>query len=163
MFKLFKKRILVFLAGTFICTSAFAEGKNLGLGLLVGQPTGITAMYSLNIHRAIDLTVSYDFSRNFDSFLFMGDYLFRKPESLRIDTVDFGWYWGIGLFYAHFSFDVLFLNVDSFAMGPRFPVGLFYSFPTVPIEVFIEFGLGISVLPGIRFNPTGGIGGRFFF
>lgn len=156
-------RIILLCLSLGISIPAFGNSKNIGLGAVVGQPTGLTAMYTLSMHRAIDLTVSYDFSRNFDSFLFMGDYLFRKPDTLQIDTIDFGWYWGVGFYYAYFSFGNQILNLDAYEIGPRIPVGLFYSFPNFPVEVFVELGVGLAVLPGVRFTPTAGIGGRYFF
>jgi len=144
-------------------SQAAAGSKNFGIGFVAGQPSGISALYTTSIHRAIDFTVSYDLSRNFNAFLFMGDYLFRKPESLQIGKVDFGWYWGAGVFYLQHNRPLDLIGVDFFRAGPRLPIGAYYVFSTIPVEAYIEIGIGFSILPSIELEPTGGIGARYFF
>jgi len=52
---------------------------------------------------------------------------------------------------------------DSPLMGVRVPAGIAYRFRTIPLELFLEAGLDISLLPGFDLAGSGGLGVRYRF
>ena len=133
-----------------------------GIGIILGEPTGITAKLYLRSDQAIQAAVGGAFAHS--GFQGTVDYLFH-PWILQ-DTESFvlPLYLGPGLRIIDYSGG---MNGDHAALGLRAVVGLLFDFKTVPLDAFIEvapigeyaFGKGYGW--DVWFNAGAGV--RYYF
>jgi hypothetical protein len=142
--------LLVFFAG-----SAVAAGGPFGLGIIVGEPTGLSGKLFLSDANAIDGAVAWSFSGD-NAFHIHGDYLYHNYTLLDVEKGKLPLYFGIG---ASFKFRE---DADD-NLGVRIPVGLAYMFDGAPFDVFVEIVPVLELTPDTDFELEGAIGGRFFF
>jgi hypothetical protein len=134
-----------------------SRGK--GLGLILGEPTGLTAKFWKNQDRAIDAGLAF----SFDRFVFLySDYLFHFKSISGIRP-----YAGIGgglLISSGNKNGKYFDNRDgSVGIGVRIPLGGEWFIPDAPFGIFAELVPGIGLVPSTYGFFQGGIGARFYF
>jgi hypothetical protein len=139
--------------------------KGLGVGLILGDPTGISAKYFLGAN-AVDGAISY----NDHEFVIYGDYLKHFP----------GWpgkenafvagltpYVGVGPVIAITDDDKernrRLLEDDDFALGARIPLGIEWMATEVPVGLSLELAPGILVAPETDGFGQGGFLARYYF
>ena len=135
--------------------NAHAQGKtnDLGAGIILGEPTGITAKWWNSNDRAIDLAVAWSTGRN-DRFHLHGDYLIHRYDLISVDAGKLPVYYGVG---ARLGFG------DVVDLGVRIPVGIAYEFANDPFELFFEIVPVLNLYPGTDFDANGGFGVRYYF
>jgi hypothetical protein len=136
-----------------ISPAAFSDTKLLGIGVYLGEPTGVTAAFNADQSNTIDILFAWSF-QNTGSFYLHGDYQYRFPTFFNIEEVTFGAFFGLGG-------KILFNN--DITAGLRFPLGIYHSFKTVPIELFFEIAPQFELYPATDFTMGGGIGFYYFF
>lgn len=149
-----------------------AKTQDVGLGLILGEPTGLTAKFWLSGRDAIDVGLAYSFS---NYFLIYSDFLFHFRGAFG-QSSQFAKgltpYLGIGgeLFFVTDSESRLKGNhryfkddSDSVGIGLRIPLGLEWMTPTVPLGVFVELAPGVGIAPSTYGFLQGGVGARFYF
>lgn len=134
--------------------SAYAADEKLGVGLLLGSHSGISANYKFEENKSIDFLGSYDFGDN-QEYYFHSTYLFRHPKSIDFDTISFGWYGGLG---AKIESDD-----NDFNMGARVALGLNYELETKPIEIFTEVAATMNVIQNTDTDVNVALGARYYF
>ncbi len=129
-----------------------------GLGVFLGQPIGITFGMDLSPTSLLDFKAAWDFSgvdgTRF-AMLFQGNYQFTLPGSFVIQRHDIVPFFGLGA--------ELGLGSDGVKLGLRIPLGLDYRFVSVPLELFLEAGIGMYVFPKTELSWGGGLGVRYRF
>jgi hypothetical protein len=126
-----------------------------GAGIILGEPTGVSAKYFLNDRMAVDAAAGW--SLHDDSEFYMhGDLLFHSFDLIPVQSGRMPVYVGAGGF-------VRFRDDDDTQAGVRVPVGVSYMFEKAPVDIFVEFAPGIDLTPSTRADFTGGIGVRFWF
>jgi hypothetical protein len=137
----------------------------LGLGAILGEPTGFTGKYWQDTTHAIDGGMAYSFS---DFFLTYVDYLwhFKTEPSLVRDHL--APYIGVGgeLFVSTQSNrknDEFFTEHGSVGFGVRVPIGLEWTPPHTPIGIYGELAPGVGIVPATFGFLQGGVGARFYF
>lgn len=133
------------------------EGKRVGAGLYLGEPTGLTVKGYLTNKLAIDGIAAWDFRDK--AFTVIGDItydFFHIPTDSHLVKIPF--YVGGG---AKFEFNGG--PHDETVVGLRIPVGVAIQWVHHPIEIFAEIAPGINVSPSSDFDLMGGIGARFYF
>jgi hypothetical protein len=130
-----------------------AEIRGFGLGVLLGEPTGLSAKAWLGDVSAVDGAAAWSFQGE-DSFYFHSDYLLHYADWPVSDAGILSGFAGIG--------GKLHLEEDL-RLGLRIPFGLSYSFDSVPVELFIEFAPGVDLIPATQGAFTGGLGVRYYF
>ena len=148
-----KTVIAVLLALVLLSPAAFADGGPLGLGIILGEPTGISAKLWLGDTHALDAAVAWSFQDE-GSFYFHGSYLFHMMDLISVEQGSLPLYIGIG--------GKISLR-DEPHVGIRVPVGLAYIFPTAPVDVFLEIAPGIGLIPSTSPDWGAGLGVRYFF
>ncbi|MCB0327513.1 MAG: hypothetical protein KDD52_07835 [Bdellovibrionales bacterium] len=136
-----------------------AIGETFGIGVLLGEPTGISGNLMLSRRSSIDMAVAYDLSgdENFETHV---DYLYRSPNSINLDGLLLGWFFGVGgKFRTHDGNG----GSDDFRIGPRVPIGINHEFAEVPVEIFAEFALIMNIIPATDVDFDTGIGARIYF
>ena len=126
-------------------------GGKTGLGIMLGEPSGISLKAWNNSNTAIDAGLAWSLSGK-DAIHIHADYLWHKW--LDVEKGDLAFYYGIGARAAFTS--------DPF-IGARIPLGLNYLAPESPIGFFIEIAPILDVLPDTDGDANGGIGFRYYF
>ena len=125
-----------------------------GVGLLLGEPTGLSMKYWLNESFAVDGGVGASFFREngvqlHSDVLWHAFGLFDVPEG-RLPL-----YFGLGG-------RVKFEDGDD-RFGIRFPIGVSYMFDQRPIDVFLEVAPILDVSPSVQGSFNAVLGARVWF
>jgi hypothetical protein len=149
-----KKSIIVFLLGIIVLPiTAGAQDSGFGLGIILGEPTGVSFKSWVGRREAIDVAVAWSFDGE-GAIHIHADYLFHNFRLFRIEKGDLVLYYGIG---------VRVKTVHRTQVGIRIPLGLSYLFERDPIEIFFELGPIMNVTPKTLFRMTTGVGVRYYF
>ncbi len=140
-----------------------AEAQNkpgpFGVGLILGEPSGLSGKLMLSDANALQLHLGYGVGRRGRLVLVL-DYLFHIHNVMPATPVGlFSPYVGVGgrLGVRDEPFD------DDVVLGVRIPVGLSFVLTAAPVELFAEVAVGIGLLPETAALIDGGLGGRFYF
>ena len=146
-----KKTIFIVLLG-FLTLAVSAQDSGIGAGIIVGEPTGLSAKTWLSANDAVDAGVAWSITHGW--FHIHADYLRHSFNLIPVEVGQLPLYYGIG---ARIGFG------PDVSVGVRVPVGLSYLFEGTPLDVFIEVVPGITILPNTQFDMGGGIGVRYWF
>jgi len=144
---------VVVLAAVLICGTAQAQDRGFGLGVILGEPTGISGKLWTGYRTAIDGAVAWSFEKE-SSLHLHGDLLFHSFNRVRVDRGKFLLYYGIG---GRVKFE------DDSRLGVRFPLGIDYLFAKSPLDCFLEIVPILDLAPKTDFGLNGAIGIRYFF
>lgn len=136
--------------GIFFTLDAQSRHSNTELGIIVGEPTGLSLKLWQSESTAINGAVAWSFGRN-ESVHIHADYLIHNP--LQVDRGSLALYYGIGA-------RAVFANKTKF--GARIPLGLQYNIPSSRLSVFFEVAPIFDLVPATDFSVNGGIGIRYF-
>ncbi len=146
--------ILVFTA----CTAARAAG-DFGLGIILGDPSGITGKYFISKTDAIDGGIGDAMG---DGFYLYGDYLRHFPGVIPVREMNL--YIGGGGAFHHYHHDRKDKeDIDENRIELRMPFGVNYMFAKIPLEAFVELAPALSIVPHVDFDIRGGLGVRYYF
>ena len=147
-----KKLILLSIVSLF-SIGIFAQNSGLGLGIVFGEPTGLSAKMWTSEKTAFDAGLAWSIAGS--GWLHVhADFLIHNYDLISVSKGALPVYFGLGA-YVGLSSDL--------AFGARVPFGLAYQFESAPVDIFAEIVPGLALLPGIGFNIEGGIGVRYFF
>lgn len=137
---------------------ARAEGGPFGLGIIVGQPTGVTGAYRLGGNTAIDGAVGLDV---FDDrhFYLHATFLFVLPNLLSGGSVGLSPYLGPGGFISDRGKG----DGSRVGLGVRAPFGLSLDFRRAPLQIFGEFAVVLPLIPDPDLGIGGAVGFRYYF
>ncbi len=131
------------------------------LGLFLGEPTGITFQVDMAESQALEFKTAWNFtpsdrdSEDSGSFTIQGNYVWWFPGVLFIKDLDLPPFVGIGA--------EMRIGSDTPQIGVRIPFGIRHRFETAPVEVALELGAGMSLIPSTRFLWSGGLALRYRF
>ncbi len=146
---------LVLLATVFITLGASRVfAKSFGLGIILGEPTGISMKYWLSDTTAIDAAAAWSFGRT-PGMRVHADFLIHPFLITSTSSGKLPFYVGVG--------PRLNLQDGFVGLGVRIPVGLTYLFSEVPIDLFFEVAPGMDLIPATGFSFEGGFGARYYF
>jgi hypothetical protein len=126
-----------------------------GIGLMIGEPTGLSAKYFLNDTLALDAAAGASLHDNSD-FYVHSDLLFHKFDLIPVSRGHLPVYIGGGVF-------ARFRDRPDDQFGVRVPIGVSYMFEQAPVDIFMEIAPGVDLSPSVRADITGGVGVRFWF
>jgi hypothetical protein len=131
-----------------------AQKQGFGIGVIVGEPTGISIKQWLSTKTAFDAAVAWSFARE-TSLHIHADYLvhafdeFDTEESVPL-------YYGIGG-------RLKTSDGGDARLGVRGVIGIGYLFREAPIDLFFEVAPILDVAPRTELSINGGFGARYFF
>lgn len=139
--------------------------RDFGLGVIIGEPTGVSAKWWVSRGNAFDAGAAWSFADN-PSLQVHADYLYHR--NYYFDSPDLEgtlpWYFGIGgRMKLSDDNDPGRRNVDDDLLGVRFPVGIGKIFDEAPIELFVELVPIIDIAPETDFSINGALGARYYF
>jgi hypothetical protein len=153
--------------------SGSSSSGNFGLGLMFGEPTGLTAKYWLNQRNALSMSAAFSPGDYFEALV---DYTWNFAGAFGTGTgAQFVPYIGLGAAffsdtsaYPWHTSDVRFWNYNgtnysSVSFGARVPMGVEFLPRTAPLGVFAEFTPGIGMYPALYGFFQGDLGMRFYF
>ncbi|MBI4417157.1 MAG: DUF3996 domain-containing protein [Ignavibacteriales bacterium] len=132
-----------------------AQVKKVGIGLIVGAPTGFSVKYWSKPSEALQGFVG----GGFGGIAFGADYLFHS-NAFRNPQVPF--YYGPGVFLGAASFGGPRYDKSTLAVGARFMFGADYIFPNDPFDIAFEIGPALILTPVVGLGLEGGISFRFY-
>lgn len=144
--------------------SAHAQGK-LGVGIIAGEPTGITVKKWRDSRVAIDAAAAWSFSDN-DSFQFHMDYLVHDYTVFRPTELKgkLPLYYGVGgRLKLKDNDNNKNRNNDDTLIGIRVPVGVAYLLPKDPFEFFAEIVPTLDIAPDTDLDINAALGFRYYF
>ncbi len=135
--------------------------NRLGLGLVLGMPTGITGKYWLPRNRGLDGAIAWNLSDG-SSLTLLSTYLFHRPSIFKIQKEAFDLYYGIGGRLESVNKGKI-SSENSLNIGVRTLIGLEYFFHDPSIEPFCEISATLNLIESTDFLFGFGIGVRYIF
>ena len=148
-----KLMVITILAVLVFTGNTFAQDKKLGLGIIVGEPTGLSGKYWLSDTTAVDAAAAWSFDGD-NEVQIHADYLWHKLDLITISNHQVPLYYGLG---GRIKF------ADDTKVGLRIPVGLTWMIPKTHIDVFGEVAPIMDLAPDTDFHLNAAIGARFYF
>lgn len=134
---------------------AAAQDSGFGLGLIVGDPTGLSLKGFLSPRIALDGAVGFGILRGFH-IEGHADFLWNQPL-VQFDRASMALHFGVGPKIG------LFTEADELWVGARGPVGLTFGFKKVPMDFFFEIAAGLWIIREPVFDLDAAVGTRYFF
>lgn len=163
MIKLYLFILLVSLP-LMVTGQANAQGQNdpgrFGLGIMIGEPTGITGKYWMSSRNALAGGIAWSYrghpdrrGRTNNLHLHM-DYQAHNFELFNVEQGMMGFYYGVG---------GRLRSGPNANIGVRIPLGLNYLFATNALEIYFEIVPILDLMPATELEGNGGIGLRYYF
>ena len=148
-----KKKMIVLIMCLIISTSLAAQNSGLGVGMILGEPTGLSFKYWTGEFSAFDGAVAWSFGKE-DALHLHGDMLFHNPDLIIVTKGSLPVYYGIG---ARIKLE------KKSKLGVRIPVGIAYQFARAPFDIFMEIVPLLDLVPATDFDLDFAIGVRYYF
>lgn len=128
-----------------------------GLGLILGDPTGVSAKGFVSETNAIDGAIGFGVLGG-DSLHIHADYLWHF-DIKRWASAGLDLHLGVGpkLGFRDKKRD------SDVLIGARGPIGLTVRFTEAPFDVFVEVAAGLWIVEKVGFDVDAAIGGRYWF
>ncbi len=133
--------------------------ERFSLGIIIGQPTGVSAKLWLGEVSAVDAAAAWNFERS--TFHFHGDYLQHFFNVFDVAPDRLPVYVGVGGNFRLDGEDPG--DTGQFRSGVRVPVGVSFLSDELPLDAFVEAVPGLRVIPDTAFEFWAGIGARYRF
>lgn len=130
-----------------------AQSSGVGLGLIVGEPTGVSFKYWTGSTTAIDAALAWSFIDG-GAFHIHGDYLFHNMRLISVPEGLLPFYYGIG---------ARIKTANDTKLGVRVPLGLAYLFQSAPVDIFLEIVPILDLTPKTDFAINAALGARYYF
>ena len=129
----------------------YCEEKNdIGLGVVLGEPSGINGQFFWSQRSAVDITAAWSWR---DWFFASADY--QIYDYILDSPREWKWFYGVGLFAAT-------PENEHGRFGIRIPVGVRYRFPHSDIDAWAEAAPALRLFDETVPELQGGIGITFW-
>lgn len=143
--------LIVLLAGH----SLVAQQKKLGIGIVLGAPTGFSFKHWNTPTYAIQGAIG----GGFDGITIGADFTFHTNA---FNNSRLPFYYGPGLFFGSAGFGGPRYNRGDLALGGRFIFGIDYLFPDHPFDLAFELGPALLLTPVVGMGIEVGLAFRFY-
>jgi len=139
-----------------------AQDHGFGMGIILGEPTGLSAKAWTSNDNAFDFAIAWSFNKyhhdndyyNDGSVLLQADYVWHFFNAISVSSGKLPIYVGVG---------ARVVLADDPSFGVRIPVGIDYLFANAPIDIFLELVPILDLSPSTDFGIGAGIGIRYWF
>lgn len=137
-----------------------AQEKNFGLGVMLGEPTGISAKLWTSNNNALAFGLGWSayhprYDESGSRVHFHIDYLWHSFDAIRSEE-KFVFHYGIGGRFKD-------RGGDNGSLAIRGVGGLNWLPRNAPIDVFFELAPSLELTPSTGFALDGALGARFYF
>jgi hypothetical protein len=132
-----------------VCGTAAAQNNGFGLGVILGEPTGLSCKLWRDNSAAIDGAAAWSFDKK-DALYLHADYLFHNFSLVKSNIPV---YYGIG---GRVKFE------EKSKAGVRIPFGIDFMLTEVPLDIFFELVPLFDLVRTTGFGVNGGIGIRYY-
>jgi hypothetical protein len=148
-----KKIILIAAAIILLTNFSLSQTRGFGLGIVLGEPTGLSAKLWTGSSNAFDFAAAWSFKGD-GHLLLQADYVWHTFDLIKVSSGRLPLYYGIG---------GRIILTDDPLLGIRIPLGLNYQFASAPVDIFAEIVPILDLIPSTDFDLGGGLGVRFWF
>jgi len=147
-----------------IPSMVLAQDNDFGLGIILGEPTGVSAKLWLSRKSAVDGAIAWSFVDT-DHLHLHGDYLWHNYDIIDIEEGKLPIYYGIGarIRFESKSGHTAHSTKNKSRFGVRGAIGIEYIFATAPFDLFFELAPIMDLIPGSDFSLNAALGFRYFF
>ena len=150
-----KKYILLTIALISISNLVSGQISGLGIGLMLGEPSGLAGKYWLSENNALDFGIGTGFLGDNSGLSFHTDYLYHINDLIK---------WNYkATFYYGFGLRMRFPSGSSTAFGVRGVAGVMMIVKDLPMDVFFELAPSFRLLPTTGLDIDIAIGSRYYF
>jgi hypothetical protein len=147
------------LAACLVAGTAEAQSRGFGLGVIIGEPTGLSAKLWQSRTTALDFAAAWSFTDE-AAFHLHGDFLVHNFNLIHVDRGQLPFYYGIGLRVKLSDEE----KKDDTSVGLRIPVGLDYlPGGNTPLDVFLEIVPILDLVPNTDVTLNASFGVRYWF
>jgi hypothetical protein len=146
------KKLLAILLWFLPLLTLHGQETGLGIGMIIGEPTGLSAKMWMNEKNALDAGIAWSFAGT--GYLRVHSDILWHSYPLNVEKGKLPVYYGVG---------AKLLLSSELGLGIRVPVGLAYLFESAPVDLFAELVPGLDLLPGTGLGIDAAIGVRYFF
>lgn len=148
----------IFVFAFIFCVSGLAKSQQsgFGLGVMFGEPTGISAKGWISERSAIDGGLGWSFAHDGSVHIHV-DYLYHFNNVFGVPNVPL--YLGVGGRIKLKNTD----HNDDMRLGIRIPFGIAYQFTEAPIDIFLEIAPILDLNPSTEGSVNGALGIRYYF
>jgi hypothetical protein len=141
--------------------------QGFGIGIILGEPTGLSAKKWISDTTAIDAAAAWSFI-DFNSFQLHADYLWHNYDLIKTKELPgcLSVYYGVGgriKFKGSNDGNGKGNKDEDTRLGVRVPLGLSYVFKRNPVELFAEVAPILDIVPETKFGVGIGVGARYYF
>ena len=129
--------------------------RSLGLGIMIGDPSGLSLKSWTGRRSAFDIGLAWSFVDD-SSLQLHADLLFHSFDEFRPRRGRLGLYYGLGG-------RVKTKEEGNTVLSVRIPLGLTYIFERTPLDVFFEIVPLLDLTPATRGDVQGAVGIRYYF
>jgi hypothetical protein len=151
-------------------SSFAAQTGSLGLGGIVGEPTGGSAKYWISETSAIDAAIGLQFEHRNDHFCDNSDRRFdRCDDHYSRANLHADYLWHFDPFQVNEGRLPLYVGLGARLLTPyaefglRFPIGIEYLLKPIPLGIFAEVAPIFTIAPYTGGDVDGGVGVRYYF
>jgi hypothetical protein len=148
-----KKVILTITLLVIFTGSLNAQPSGFGIGVILGEPTGLSAKYWISPYCAIDGALAWSLDKK-SRVQIHSDYLWHNYRIISVIKGKLPIYYGLG---ARLVFE------SNNIFGVRGVVGMDYIFDGTPLDIFLELVPILDLAPEVRMDFNAGIGIRYYF
>jgi hypothetical protein len=148
-----KRLSLLFVLAILLQMNINAQDRGFGLGIILGEPTGVSGKLWTSGQNAFDFGAAWSFQGE-GNLLLQADYVWHIFRLIPVPDGKLPFYVGVGG-------EVIL--ADDPVIGVRVPLGLDYMFGNAPVDIFVELVPILRLAPSTDFDFAGGVGARYWF
>lgn len=159
MEKMFMLLFAVMAIAVLAWASPIHQGRDFGLGLIAGDPSGLSLKYWKGSTNAIQGSLAWSFLEN-GYLRANADYLWHEYDLIKVEKGSLPLYYGPGVTrWAGRIRD----GRSGANIGVRGVCGLEYIFKDAPFDIFLELAPTLDLAPSTGLWLQGGLGARHYF
>ncbi|HOJ18973.1 MAG: hypothetical protein GX452_06945 [Ignavibacteriales bacterium] len=149
------KKLIVIILFLISATNLLPQSKGFGIGLIIGEPTGISAKYWTSSQNSLNFALGYSFAGKHNRVHLHVDYVWHNENLIR-SAERLPVYYGFGGKLQTYD------HTDA-SLGARGVLGLLWIPRNAPLDLFLEVAPVLRLIPETDLDIDAGLGARFFF
>ncbi len=151
--------VIALIFAAFAGLSFGESNRNIGLGIIAGEPTGVSFKLWSSQTTAFDAGAAWSFVGG-EFFQVHGDFLLHNFDIFRVDSGRMSLFYGVG---GRVKFGEDTVGDNETTLSLRVPIGLAYEFEKTPVEIFLEIVPMLDLIPATEIGIAGAVGFRYYF